>query len=224
MDKIILSSNIRDIEKDKLTDLRINAMIPAVIYGAGKDNVNLKMGKSEFGRVYKKAGGNSIVELKIDEKDSENVLIYDIQLNPVTDEVDHVDFMRVRMDEEITATIPLEFVGMSIAVKDFGGIFNAGMNDIEVTCLPGNLPKTIEVSMDLLKTFEDVIRVKDLVLPKGVAVTREAEEVIASVLEPRSEAELAALNEDVNEDLEKVEVEEKGKKEEEEPVEGEEKK
>ncbi len=215
-------AKVRDAKAENLTELRQTSIIPAVMYGAGKDNVNLKIDKSEFGRLFKTAGGNTIVQLKTDDN-TDNVLIHDVQFDAVTDEVEHVDFLRVKMDEKISAKIPLEFVGMSVAVKDLGGILNAGLDEIEVTCLPGDLPKVIEVSLDSLKTFDDIIRVKDLVLPKGVEVDREPEEVIASVLEPRSEEELAALNEEVTENLDKVEVEEKGKKEEE-AAEGEEKK
>jgi large subunit ribosomal protein L25 len=224
MDKSILSVKVRDVEKDKLGPLRLSGMVPACLYGAGQENLNLSLNKNDFVRLFKTAGSNTIVEMDVEGVGKENVLIYDVSYEPVSDEVEHVDFIRVRMDEKITTKIPLEFVGQSKAVKELAGIFNANIDEVEVTCLPGKLPKVIEVNIDKLNTFDDAINIKDLVVPDGVVIENEADGVVASVLPPRSEEELAALNEDVTENVEAVEVEEKGKKEEEEEVEGGEKK
>ena len=215
MDKITLAATSRDVEKSKAKELRRAGIAPACVYGAGKENVNVGVNRNDFVRLFRTAGNNTVVELSIDEKESENVLIYSVSYHPVSDEVDHIDFIRVRMDEKITTKVPLEFVGLSKAVKDLGGIFNTDMDEIEVTCLPGDLPKLIEVNIDSLLTFDDAIKISDLNIPAGVEVEHEAEIVVANVIPPRSEEELASLDQEVSENVEGVEVEEKGKKEEE---------
>lgn len=216
MDNIKLTAKLRDVEKDKLLEIRDNGLVPAVIYGAGEENQHLTVLKNELIKIYRKTGGNTIVELDIDGAKKENVLIYQVEYHPVTGEINHVDFIRVKMDVEITAKIPLEYVGISKAVKENGGTFIANMDELEVTCLPAKLPKQIEVDISKLVTFDDAIHINDLVLPEGVKIDREPDEVLATVIPPRSEEELAELDKEVEEDTEKVEVEEKGKKDEEE--------
>lgn len=213
MEKIVLNAQTRNVEQDKLTKIRTEKMVPGVLYGAGKENTHLKLMYGDLDRAYRQGGSNTIVDLKIDDQPIENVLIYDVTYDPITDRIEHVDFMRVRMDEKLTTKVPLEFIGLSKAVKDLGGVFIANFDELEVTCLPGDLPQKIEVDISSLNTFEDAIHVKEIGLPTGVEVEKEADEVVAVVVPPRSEEELAALNEEVKEDLEAVEVEKKGKEE-----------
>ena len=212
MEKIVLSANLRDL-KIKAKALRETGVVPAQLYGAKKDNVHLQINRNDFIRIFRKSGGNTILELDIDSVGVENVLIYDVSYNPVTDDIEHIDLIRVRMDEKVTTNIPLEFVGVAMAVKDLGGVFISNLDEVEVTCLPADLPKVIEVSIDSLKTFDDAVNISDLVLPNGVEIEHEDRQVIATVVPPRSEEELASLDEDVSEDVEGVEVDEKGKDE-----------
>lgn len=213
MEKIVLGAQSRNVEQDSLTEIRNNKMVPGVLYGAAKENVHLTLMYGELDRAYRQGGSNTIVELKIGDGPVENVLIYQMTYHPITDRIQHVDLLRVRMDEKITTKVPLEFIGLAKAVKDLGGSFIANFDELEVTCLPGDLPHNIQVDISSLNTFEDVIRISDIALPKGIEIDKEAEEVVAVVVPPRSEEELAALNEDVKEDLETVEVEKKGKEE-----------
>ncbi|MBU0647872.1 50S ribosomal protein L25 [Patescibacteria group bacterium] len=216
MEIIEFDAKRRDIKAAKAKVVREAGLIPAVVYGANKENVHLVIDNSEFIKLYRKAGSNTIVKLKIGKESEENVLIYGVDHNAVTGDVNSVDFLRVRMDEKITTDVPVEFVGQSKAVKDLAGIFIANKDELEVTCLPTDLPKVIKVDITKLETFDDAFYVRDLVLPAGVVVDYEPLEVVATVVPPRSEEELAALDEEVEEDVDKVEVEEKGKKDEEE--------
>jgi len=116
---------------------------------------------------------------------------------------DHVDFFEVNMSETLTATVPLEFTGESAAVKAMGGTLVKVISEVEVQCLPKDLPHQLEVDISALKSFEDVITLADLALPSGVALTADPEEVIAKVQPPRDmDAELAGP---VEEDVSKVE-------------------
>lgn len=216
---ISLSAKIRKETGRKTNILRDAGRIPAVVYGHKKDNVLLDIDSKEFEEVYKKTGESSLIELKVEgEKSQKLVLIHDMQKNPVSDKIDHIDFFQAALDEETEVSVPLVFEGESLAVKDLGGTLVKNISEVEVKALPQNLPHEIKVSIELLKTFEDHILIKDLILTKDVKIVAKPEEIVASVLEPSNvEEELA---EEIKENVEDVQKVEKEKKEEE-PVESE---
>jgi len=221
MTKINLKSKIRTevgTEK-KLNAFRKKGIIPAVVYGNKVKPRNLWVNYLDFKRVFEKAGENTVIELEIDEKEKVNTLIHDIQHDPLSNIFSHVDFFQIRMDEKIESNIPLEFLGESPAVKELGGILVKSLDEIKVSCLPGDLPSKIEVNISKIKTFEDHIKVKDLEISDKVKVLDEEDMVVALVTPPRTEEEMASLEEKVEEDVTKVEGVVK-----ENPSEGEEKK
>jgi len=193
----------RDLKKS-LSESRKNKMIPAVLYGKNFKPLHIELKYNTFVKVYKEEGESTIIALDIDGK-KENALIKDVQFDPIKDTVIHIDFLRVDMAQKITANVELKFIGQSKAVKDLEGILVKNINEIEVECLPANLPKEIIVDISSLNTFEDVIKIKDLPLPQDVQTALDQEEVVATVTPPRSEEELESLKEDVEEDVEKVE-------------------
>jgi large subunit ribosomal protein L25 len=221
MTKINLKSKIRTevgTEK-KLNAFRKKGIIPAVVYGNKVKPRNLWVNYLDFKRVFEKAGENTVIELEIEEKEKVNTLIHDIQHDPLSNIFSHVDFFQIRMDEKIESNIPLEFLGESPAVKELGGILVKSLDEIKVSCLPGDLPSKIEVNISKIKTFEDHIKVKDLEISDKVKVLDEEDMVVALVTPPRTEEEMASLEEKVEEDVTKVEGVVK-----ENPSEGEEKK
>ena len=224
MDNLVLKGKLRDLAAKKARKIRLEGNLVGVVYGADKDNLHIEVDKSEFIRLYRQAGGNTIVRLEIDGNGEENVLVHEIDYNPITDEINNIDFLRVKMDEKITAKIPVEFVGQSKAVKDDGGVLITDFDELEVTCLPADLPKVIEVDISTLNTFDDAIYIKDLKISDKVEIEHELDQVIATVVPPRSEEELKALDEEVTEDVGSVEVSEEKAKEEEEKSEEAEKK
>ncbi len=203
-EKITLNAATRDGAK-KAPALRREGQVPAVVYGHGVKPTSLQIPALEFGRVFQKAGENTLVELSVDGGKAVNVLIVDIQQDPLTNRFTHADFFQVRMDEEIKADIPLEFVGEAPAVKELGGIFLRAVEAVEVECLPADLPHSIAVDVSVLKTFDDHIKLSDLSIPAKVKVLGEPEMIIASVERPRTDEELAALNEKVEMDVTQVE-------------------
>jgi len=213
-----LKAQKRDVSGKKLEKSRKSGLIPAIIYGKGKENVNLFIERNSFNRVFNKAGETSLVDLSIEgEKESRNVLIHEIQINPVSDDIIHIDFYEVRMDVKVESEVPLKFIGESPAVKDLGGTLITNKDSVEVKCLPANIPHEIEVDISSINTFADSITAKDLKIPANVELLTDLEETIALVNPPRSEEELASLEEKVTEDVEAVgEVEKKKEKEEEE--------
>jgi len=204
--KITLKAVVRD-DKTKAKSLRRQGFIPAIIYGRDSKNKMVAVDKIAFTKVFKNTGQTGIIQLKYGEKDK-NVLVYEIEYHPVTDEVNHIDFFAVKMNEKITTNVPLEFVGESLAVKELDGILIRQKDEVEVEALPGDLPQVIEVNIEVLKTFDDVIYVKNLQVAEGVKILDDVEEVIAMIEEPRSEEELAKLEAPIEETLPEEETEE----------------
>ena len=207
-----LSAKIRE---DFGKSLKNKNRIPSVVYGPGIKNLSLYIDYREFEEVFKEAGESSLISLEIEgEKKERPVLIYEIQKDPVTDKFLHVDFYQASLKEEVEATVPLVFEGISPAVKDLEGTLIKDITEVEVKALPQNLPHDIKVSIEGLKTFEDHISIKDLIVPKEVKILREPDEIIASITPPEKvDEELAEAIEEKVEEVEKAEE----KKEEVEP-------
>ena len=205
MDKVILEAKKRDVLGRKTNKGRKEGLIPAVVYGKGISGTNIWVKLLDFKRLIKKSGESTVIELKIDEKDSRNVLIYETQKDPVRDTYVHIDFFQVRMDEEIETEVELEYVGEAPAVKELGGVLVKNIDAIEVKCLPADLPSSITVDISSLKTFDDRITLGDLNISKKIELSIDLETVIALVSEPRSEEEMSALETKVEADVTKVE-------------------
>lgn len=223
-----LNAKARTAKGRKNYILRNEEVVPAIVYGAGiAAPTPVQVDRGEFVRVFKAAGESGVIELSIDGA-AVNVLVHDIQTDPLRDEVIHADFRALDMTKPIDANVKLTFTGESNAVKNLGGTFTHALEDVLVRALPKDLPHEILVDISRLAAFEDIIRVSDLAVPPGVTILTDMTAAIASVEAPRSEEELAALDKVEEADVTKVEVEKKGKEEEEgtegvEAVEGEKK-
>ncbi|MFH1426688.1 MAG: 50S ribosomal protein L25 [Candidatus Kerfeldbacteria bacterium] len=191
--------------------VREGGMIPAIVYGKDKVTTPLSVNALDFERVLDQAGESTLIDLVIDDSDSVKVLVHDLQRHPVEHSYRHIDFYIVNMDEELTAEVEILFEGIAPAEKELGGIIVKTISELEVKCLPKDLPHHIVVDLTSLATFDDDIRVRDLPVLEGVEYLQAPDSTVVSVAEPRSEEELKALEEDVVEDISDVEVE--GKKE-----------
>lgn len=205
----------RTILGKKTKSLRQQGLIPAELYGRDFENIHLSVSAKDFSRVFKEAGESTIIKLKVESDKGEgeyNVLINDFQRSLLTNEISHIDFYSVRMDEKITATVPLEFINESPAVKEKVGILIKAMHEIEVEALPADLPHHIEVDISGLSDVGMNIRVKDLKVNKGVKLLVEPETAVATVAEMAKEEEVVAP---ASVEEVKVEGEEKKKEKEE---------
>lgn len=202
---ISLLAKTRETTGKKNSLLMGEGRIPAVVYGNGLKNSLVDVDEKDFKRVLKEAGESSLVELLIG-KEKKPVLVHEIQKDPVTDRIIHIDFFQPNLKEEVEVEIPLVFEGVAPAEKDLGGTLNKNTLEITVKALPQDLPHEIKVNIESLKTFEDHILIKDLVMPKGVVVLKNPEEIVAAVLAPQNiEEELAKEITENVEDVEKVE-------------------
>lgn len=188
-----------------LEQLRADGMVPAVVYGRMVAPRNIALPYLEFAKAYKQAGENTIIELSIGTDKPVNVLIHDVQISPLQNRFIHADFFQVRMDEEIETHVPLVFVGESAAVRELGGMLMKSIEELPVKTLPSDLPHSLEVDLSALLSFEDHITVSDIKVSAKVVIDADPNMVIASVIPPRTEAEMETLDTKVEADVTKVE-------------------
>ncbi|MBP7133699.1 50S ribosomal protein L25 [Patescibacteria group bacterium] len=189
--------------KDELTEHRI----PTVMYGKGVSTQALSLPRAEFVKLYSAAGFSSLIDIAVDGATPVKAVIKEVQLHPLRNIPIHIDLHQVRMDEKLTANIPLKFVGESKAVKAEGGSLIKSLLELEVSCLPADLPHEIEIDLSMLKTFDDSITVGSLKLPKGVEATSDPENTIATVSRPLTEDEIAAMEQSTVGDVSAVKTE-----------------
>lgn len=199
---------------DKLAIVRNNGMVPAVVYGARVENTMVSVSSIDFEKILKVAGESSTILLDIkDEKGTStkvDVLIHDMQKDPIRGFPTHIDFLAIDMNKSIEVTIPLEFIGIAPAEKDGLGVLVKTLHEVEVEALPKDLPHNIAIDLSVLIALDDQIHVKDLILPKGVKMITDENEVVALIAPIKEE-----VVEEAPVDLSAIEVEKKGKKEEE---------
>ena len=168
--------------------LKVN-VIPAIFYGRGVESKSLQVDYKTFRRLFRTAGNNTILDLSIDGKEGTKVLIHEVKRHPITDTITHVDFINVRMDQEIHTHIPVELLGTAPAVKDLGGVLMHQLHEIEVKCLPKDLIPKIELNIESLVELHSAIRVADLSLPAGITVMNNPEDVVVTVIALKVEVE-----------------------------------
>ncbi len=184
----ILNAKIREQTGKKVDKLRKQNLIPAVMYGFGIKPVNLVVKYTDFKKVYSKK--DSFIDLVIDnykQKNKIKVLVKEIQYNPIKDNISHLDFYKVKLGEKLNASIKLNFIGVSDAVKGLGGILIENIKEIKVKCLPEDLVPEVDVDLSLLKNFNDLIKIKDLKLSDKIEVLENKDDVVVTVIKPRKE-------------------------------------
>jgi large subunit ribosomal protein L25 len=185
MDMVPLTAVARD-SGVKPSMLRGSGKVPCVVYGAGVVNAPIACERRELTRVYTKAGESTLVELNLGGK-KVPVLIHDLDLDPVSGQIAHVDFYAVDMSKEIEAKVPVRFLDEAPAIKELNAIFVVAHDHVTVKCLPKDLPHELTVSIAEMKAFHDVVTVAGLQIPSGVTVKEAADAVLAVVQEPREE-------------------------------------
>ncbi|MCB9806101.1 50S ribosomal protein L25 [Candidatus Nomurabacteria bacterium] len=178
---------VRDTKED-VKNLRSQGIIPAVFYGPKEKSQAVKIESLQFEKVFKEAGESTIVDLKVGDENHE-VLIHSVDRDPVSDQISHVDFYVIERGKKLEVTVPLIFEGEAPAEKTLGGVLVKVAHDIEVESLPRHLPHEIKVDVSSLVDFESQIHAKDLVMPEGVELKVDPNEVIALVQEPKEEVE-----------------------------------
>lgn len=178
----VLKAETRETKKSLLRKLRKEGYIPAVLYGDGIDNQSIYVDENSFSKLYRDVGRSGIFTLEV-QNGSYPVMVYDVQLDTIKNEVIHVDFFKVNMDEEVDAEVPVQLVGEAPGEKD-GGVIQHNLHMLNIRALPANLPSSIEVSIDQLNVG-DSITVSDFKANNSkYTILNADEEVIVSVLTP----------------------------------------
>ena len=207
---ISLKSTARD-TSENLTKLRQGGLVPAVVYGAGRTAENISVSFVEFTKVLKESGESTTIKLSLPKGDV-TVLIHEVTLDPVRNIPNHVDFLAIDTTKPIEVAVTLDFVGVSPAVKGGLGTMTKVLHEVEVKGLAKDIPHTLEVDISALDVLDSHITIADLKLPNGVVAMGNATDIVAAISSIKEEKEEPAGPIDFS----AIEVEKKGKKDEEE--------
>lgn len=204
---LTLTASLREKRGKKNVSLRLAGEMPAVVYGPKHETQSITLNTHEFEKLFKQAGESTIIALSGLGKDID-VLVHEVDVDPVTGTARHADFYAIESGKMLRLEVPIEFVGESPAVK-LGAVITKVLHDIEIEALPRNLPQHITVDVSVLANFQDMIHLRDLVLPEGVTALGEPEDIVAVATEVKEEVDEAP----VAIDMDAIEVEKKGKTE-----------
>lgn len=207
-----LSAEKRDVFGKRLGRVSRAERLPGVLYGRKEKATSVFVPTREFKKLWREAGETTVVTLKLPDAEKE-VMIHQVDFDPVKDEPIHVDFYAIEAGKAIEVSVPLEFTGTSPAVKQLGGTLVKVLHEIEIEAEPKKIPHEITVDISSLVDFDRQIAVKDLPLPEGVVAKANPDEIVAAVSAPRGEKE--EEEEEGPADISQIEVEKKGKREEE---------
>ena len=182
MKQIELKMQKREVLGKKVKNLRLEGLVPAVLYGRETDSIPLQVEEKELNRVFAQAGGHRLIALKIGKsRKPQMALAREVQWDVIAGRPIHVDFYAVVMTEKITTAVPLVFVGEAPAADQIGAMVLQSLDEIEIECLPGDLIEAIEVDLSGLMEMDQAIYVKDLRLPPAVDILTDAEEIVVKV-------------------------------------------
>ncbi len=192
--------------------IRAEGSLPAIVYGADEEAMPITLNAKEFARIFKEAGESSVITLQGLGVEKQ-VLVHDVDFDPVLGGIRHADLYAVKKGQKVTVDVPLVFIDVAPAEKELGAMIIKVIHEIEVEAEPQNLPHEIEVSLTTLATLEDQILVKNIKLPAHVVTTLDPEDVVVTVAAAKEE-EAETIAESI--DVANIEIsEERGKKEDE---------
>ena len=184
--------------------------MPAIVYGHKQEATPVSLSVQDFTRILRESGESVVLDIDGLGKPMQ-VLIHDIDRDPITNVPRHADLYAIEKGAKVDVAVPLSFVGESLAVKTGANLVKV-LHELQIEAAPADLPTEIEVDISALGAVGDQIHVKDLVLPKGVVTHMDPEETVALAQEVEVEAE----EETAAPDMDAIEVEQKGKGEDEE--------
>jgi large subunit ribosomal protein L25 len=216
MEEVVFQANHRQVIGKKVKRLRRDGLLPAVVYGHNIEPIPITLDMREASRTLDEISPSALVVLDIDGV-KHNTLVRDKQRNPVRRSIIHVDFQAVSLTETVRADLNINLVGEAPAIETYLGILVPSLEQLSIESLPTNLPDRIDVDISGLVEIGDSLLVSDLVVPEGVDILNDPEDVVVVVLAPAVEEEEEEEEEEVElEEGEEPEVVERGKLEEEE--------
>ena len=197
MNQLAIDITHRTTVGKKVKKLRQNGKIPIRLFGGGIDPMPMQADASSLGKILSQAGFNSPIFVNFDSSKEENVcFIREVQRDPITEELLHIDLLKVDMSKKVTVEVPVRLFGVPDAVKNLGGILLQSINSIPVSALPLSIPESISVDVSILVDFDKSIRIKDIEFGDGVDPERDPDTLIARVVPPRIDEEEVESEED----------------------------
>jgi large subunit ribosomal protein L25 len=181
MATVVLKGEPRSVRGKQVKALRRAGQLPAVRYGAGLDPTPIVLDAREASRILARTTGATLIDLEVGGQ-THKVLVREMQRHSIRRDLQHVDFLKVAMDQLIRAEVPIELTGEAPAVKTMGGILVAGIPAVQVEALPADLPDRIQVDLSGLLKIDDSITVADLKLREGVRILNDMTDPIAHVI------------------------------------------
>lgn len=213
MEEIVLKANRRTVIGKQVNALRRQGKLPAVLYGRHIEATPILLDQKEASRQLEKISSSALIVVDVD-GERYYALVRERQRNPMLGSLRHVDFQAVLLTEKVRAKVAIRIIGESPAVETYFGILVTGLEELEVECLPRDLPERVDCDISNLAEIGDSVYVRDLSLPKGVSILDNPDELVVVVTAPVSEVALAEEEAEVVAEAE-PEVIERGKREEE---------
>jgi large subunit ribosomal protein L25 len=224
MEKVVLKAVKRDVTGKQVKALRRKGELPAVIYGRRVEPIAITLNAHDAGLTLGRLTSSSLVTIELDGKEYP-ALVREKQRNYIKGDLTHVDFLAVSLTEKIRASVSIELTGVSLAVKDYNAVLVRSLEELEVECLPTDLPGRFTVDISVLNEIGDGIRVGDITVSDKVRILNEPDEmIVVATLAKEEEVEVPVAEAEAAVAPTEPELSvERGKKEEEVPEEKEKK-
>ena len=190
---ISLNLSSREVHGKKVKQLRAQGVIPVHMYGGKMTPANLQVSGADLRKVLERVGGNVPLSIEVDGTGENICFVREVQRHPVTEEVLHVDFLRVEATQVVTADVPIVLEGEAPAVRNLGGTLAQPLQSLTVEALPANMPAELRLDVGGLEDFEMAVRVADIIVGPDVTVLNEPRDMVARVMAPRLEEEFEAV-------------------------------
>jgi large subunit ribosomal protein L25 len=192
MEKVVLKAEKRDVIGKQVRAMRRAGKLPAVIYGRHTDPVSIALDAHNASLVLGRLTSSSLVTIDLDGQEYQ-ALVREKQRDYIKNRLLHVDFLAVSLNETLTATVSINFVGVSTAVKDFNAVLVTNLQSLEVECLPTDLPERIEVDISVLNRPGESIRVRDVKVSDKVRILDDPDTTVAVASFAKVEEEVAGV-------------------------------
>ena len=209
MDNLTLKLSPRDVVGKKVKRLRRQGLVPVHFFGNGTESLPMQVEGAVLRRVLPKAGTNIPISIDIEGSGDDNIcFVKEVQRHPVTEDILHVDFLRVDVTQSIRAEVPIILEGIAPAARDLGGTLLQTLDTVLVEALPMRIPASFTIDVSGLDDFDKTIRVDSLTLSADVTILADPGQMITTVVRPRIEEEPEAEEEELLEEGEEAEGEE----------------
>jgi large subunit ribosomal protein L25 len=193
IEAVVATPRTGTFNKNHARRVRVSGLIPAVVYGAGKESVAVTVDPKVITKIlYSDSGHNTIFDLTIEGKGAEKAMIVDWQNEPIKGKLLHIDLKRIAMDKAMTVSVEVKLIGIPVGVKTGGGILSQVLHEVEIECLPGDIPSHIDVDVTDLE-INGAIHIADLPHSDKITFLGEEDALVAHVTVMKEEVEPEAV-------------------------------